>query len=189
MVSKIMADTLLTEWAESRTLLSGMSEPWRCFVIFKHTRRGTNAHISEYSSTDNRLKDALTSVYVCWFRGSDRVRGISLITWDEEAERFGQHVKDGPPISWSSAPRTMLLFLHFVPITECWCGINAQIAYSHHIHCRTEKNQGTGSAEFLKNPSKTKTPEVVSTLWALVFTSTCAAWTFVVLSSRCGFVV
>lgn len=165
-----MADTLLTARAESRTLLSGMCEPSCCFVFLKHTCRGTNAHISEYSFTDNRLKDALTSVCVCWFRGSDRVRGISLITWDEEAERFGQHVKDGPPISWSSAPRTMLLFLHFFPITECWCGINARIAYSHHIHCRTEKNQGTGSAEFLKNPSQTKTPEVVSTLWALVFT-------------------
>lgn len=115
-----------------------------------------NKHTHQPTLMQRLHTETLTSVCVCWFRGSDRVRGISLITWDAEAKRYGQHVKDGRLLSWSSPSGIMLLFLNFFPVTECWCGINAQISHSHHVQWRTEKNPGTGSAEFLKNPSQTK---------------------------------
>ena len=96
---------------------------------------------TEKKHTHTHILFTHLSVWVCWLWVSDRVRGISLITWDEEVEREGQqHVKDGPPLSWSSPTRPILLFPKLLPIKRCWCGISAQISHSHRFHYR-EKQQ------------------------------------------------
>lgn len=130
-----------------------------------------------HAGTGYRL--LLTSVYGRWFRGSDRVRGISLITWDEKAKRYSQHEKDGQPLSWSS-PRTLLLFLNFFPIMECWCEISNQI-----------------SSYSTAEPRRTEGPDQQNSFWNILhkqrsrgqfdslspyFSWGCAVWSFVVLS-------
>lgn len=162
---------------------------WHCAVTPEQAcRLATNTHIQLHSCTDHRLKHTHThlSVWVCWFGVSDRVRGISLITWDEEVERYGQHVKDGPPLSWSSPPRPIILFPKFLQLGRADVGSVHRsltvITFIAEGKGRSGKNRGTGSAEFLKNPSQRKLREAledVSTLWALVSVS-CAVWTFVV---------
>lgn len=138
----------------------------------KHTHKNyMHAQITDWNThTHTHL-----SVWVCWFGVSDRVWGISLITWDEEVERYGQHVKDGLPLSWSSPPRPILLFPKFLQLGRADVGSVHRsptvITFITEGRDRTGKDRGTGSAEFLKNLSQMKLHgalEVVSTLWAPV---------------------
>lgn len=126
-------------------------------------------------------------IWVCWFGVSDRVRGISLITWDEEVERYGQHVKDGPTLSWSSPSRPILLFPKFLQLGSADVGSVHRsptvIAFITERKGRTRKNQGTGSAEFLKNPSQMKLSQSSGGRFnspSPRFSLSCAVWTFVV---------
>lgn len=138
------------------------------------------------------------SVWVCWFGVSDRVRGdfSNHLRWGRRKIRSACEGWAASKLIISS--QAYIIISQVSPIRECWCGISAQISYSHRFHYREKRQDREEPRDWISRiPQKILHKWSFTELWRWFQLSEpsfqpklcCVHFCCVFTLRRCGFVV